>query len=476
MPLTATFTEETVRGIAPDEATFKKAGEIARSGKFANLGVSADGSWLLGEFAGVAALPYQLSADFHDPAIPVLRSNSPSRVTPDKFSLGLLLSYLQDPDAFAPREPGDELLIKREKKLAMDEKKKTGSAAPRKISKTAPDKKLTAQRDALEVLERLLVEMVAGGVWFSPQHVEKVEKLSKQISDASIPAATFGLRRLQLIAKQKDLNEDDKVIAGTDVIAAIWSAVKRTRATLAGKPIENDADALYEDLTGKTWQTNDLREKGCVLTELSLLELAFERIDDEARQQRLEVSNLLDLTSGQIYQAIANRPFKGLNQIPQQTSYMTPLTVPEGSLVPGFVNRRLRWEKGSEHLNENPPGDLLEKALGLARTDFKEALAEFRAQLKQPLAPRDAVFFLRCEKLGKVGDKVIIADADGTRVELKDRRKDYSNVANLVRAAGMIGKDKPAVLVRFYVLPLTNMVLAVPLAAVSAKHHLRLGV
>src|SRR5580704_8920554 len=128
MPLTATYTEELVRGMAPDEATFKKAQEIARAGKFQKLGVSSDGSWLLGECQGSATEPYQISADFHDAANPVLRSSSPSRQTPDKFSLGLLLAYLQDPNSFAPREPSDELLIKREKKIAFDEKKKSGSA------------------------------------------------------------------------------------------------------------------------------------------------------------------------------------------------------------------------------------------------------------------------------------------------------------------------------------------------------------
>ena len=74
MPLTATYTEDLVRGIAPDEATFKQAQEIAGARKFQNLGVSSDGSWLLGECQGSATEPYQMSADFHDPNNPVLRS------------------------------------------------------------------------------------------------------------------------------------------------------------------------------------------------------------------------------------------------------------------------------------------------------------------------------------------------------------------------------------------------------------------
>ena len=63
----------------------------------------------------------------------------------------------------------------------------------------------------------------------------------------------------------------------------------------------------------------------------------------------------------------------------------------------------------------------------------------------------------------------------GQAIEAADQRKDYSNVANLVRAAGMQGKDRPAVLARLFVLPVPNTIVAYPLAALTPKHHLRLG-
>ena len=51
----------------------------------------------------------------------------------------------------------------------------------------------------------------------------------------------------------------------------------------------------------------------------------------------------------------------------------------------------------------------------------------------------------------------------------------YSNVANLERAAGML-KDQPAVLARLFVQPVTNAIEAQPLATLTEKHHMRLGV
>ena len=480
MPLTATFTDEMVRGIAPDKETYDRARRILESKTFESLGVSTDGTWLLGDCQGSGTRPYQVSADFHDPNNPTLRSNSPSRTTPDKYGIALLLAYLDNPDAFGTREPSDELLLKREKKIVQDEKKKSGSAAPRKISKPSQNKKAAAQHEGMELVERLLVDLVAGGQWFDASRIEKIEKLSKHLSDASLPACGHGLRRLMVIAKQKDLNDEEKRICGSEAIGFLWTAVQKARAYLEQKlhagETQAEADAFIEDVIGKAWQVNELRERGYVESDLNLLELAFERIDDESRQQRLEISNLLDQKSGAVHQAITFRPFKGLSQIPDQPSYQMPIAVSEAALNPGFVNRRIRWEKGIEQLIENPPGDMLAKVYALAQPDFKEVLANFQAQLQHPLAPREVVVFLRCARIGKVGEKVLIQDAGGTRIEMRDRRKDYSNVANLVRAAAMMSKAKPALLVRLHVLPLSNTVVGLPLAALTDTHHLRLGI
>jgi hypothetical protein len=116
----------------------------------------------------------------------------------------------------------------------------------------------------------------------------------------------------------------------------------------------------------------------------------------------------------------------------------------------------------------------LKAAHGHAQPEFEKALAEFRKQLKHPLAPRDVVTLLRCQMIGTIGDRVVIEDGKGTRIEAVDRRKDYSNVANLVRAAGELRKQ-PALLCRLYVQPLPNTIVCEPLALFTPEKHLRLG-
>src|SRR4051812_38546986 len=52
MPLNVPITEEMVRGLAPDDATWNKATELAGSERLVNAGVSADGTWLLADAKG----------------------------------------------------------------------------------------------------------------------------------------------------------------------------------------------------------------------------------------------------------------------------------------------------------------------------------------------------------------------------------------------------------------------------------------
>src|SRR3954468_8996062 len=479
MPLNVPITEDMVRGLAPDDATWQKAQELAASDRLANPGVSADGTWLVADAKGSAKDPYHVSADFVDPNGPVLRSTSPSRQAPDKYTLALLLKYARTPDAFGTREPADDLVAKREKKVAADERKKFGPAAPKREKKSTADKVTAAQRDGLEVLDRLLVDLVAAGHWFEEGRVERLERQAKSLGDAHLPLATFTLRKLLLLAKQKAIGEDDRTLLGAELIGQLWPVVQRGKAYLEVRlpegETDNERDALIEDVLGRPWQLSDLKDKGYWKENLSLLELAYERSDDDSRQQRGETSDQIDLGTGDIYQAIAHRPYKGLNPVPEQPSYTTPLTISEAAIYPGFLNRRVRWDKSAETIGRPSP-EALETAYHRAVPDIGAVIDAFKDQLRHPLAPRETVVLLQVEHVGRIGDRhVVLEDAAGNRVEAADKRKDYSNAANLVRAMGMLGRDKPAVLVRLFVRPVPNTIVALPLAALTAKHHLRLG-
>src|SRR5205823_2627632 len=129
-----------------------------------------------------------------------------------------------------------------------------------------------------------------------------------------LPAATYALRRFLLVGKQKALGEDERLFLGADLLAQLWAIVQRAKIYLEGRLPEGEpqetADALIEEVLGRSWQLSELKEKGYWKTDLSLFELAYERTDDDARQQRIEVSDLIDLNSGDIVHALAHRPYK----------------------------------------------------------------------------------------------------------------------------------------------------------------------
>jgi hypothetical protein len=479
MSATLSINEDVVHRLAPDTDSVQAARGLVRKNSLSSLGISPDATWLLGQCKGSGKLPYDVSVDLADSSTPTFRCTCPSRKFPCKHGLALLLEYAENAGRFSEMEPPAELVAKREKNVARDQQKASGAPpAPRKVNTAALTKKAAAQREGLDLLEKLLVDLATSGQWFEETRLARLDRQAKQLSDAYLPGAMIVLRRLIGVGRAADLDDEHRNTVGAGLIAHLWATVQKGRNYLddkiAGDENQADADAVIEEVLGKTWQLAELRENGYVKAGLELLELAFERSDDDARGERVEISHLLDLNDGLLYQAIAYRPFKGMNQIPEQPSYTNPLLVPEAAVYPGFLNRRVRWEKGTEQVQNSLPGHLA-KAYAIARPDFKTALDAFRQELKHPLAPREAVVLAKCGRLGRVGERVVAEDAAGIRLVAVDRRADYSSVDNLVRAGGMLGNDRPALLARLFIEPVSNTIAAEPLALLTPQHHLRLA-
>jgi hypothetical protein len=263
------------------------------------------------------------------------------------------------------------------------------------------------------------------------------------------------------------------------VIAHLWATVKKGRVYLDGKLADDEsqteADAVMEEVLGKAWLLTELFEKGYTRKDLKLFELAYERADDEARDERVETSHLLEMSDGSLFQAIQYTPRKAAKTNPRpQPSYTQPIAVSEAAVYPGFINRRVRWEQGAETLL--PMDEKVRKTVyGKAVPVFETALNAFRQQLKNPLARREAVFFLKCHLVGKVDGHMVVEDAQGSRIKCVNQRPDYSIVDNLRRAAGELRKQ-PALCARLVLEPVTNTIVAQPLALLLPEKHLRLGI
>jgi uncharacterized Zn finger protein len=166
MPVALELTEDTVQRLAGDDATMQNARGLVRKNKFRDLAVSPDGSWLLGRCQGSGKDPYEVSCDLADPNNPLGRCTCPSRKFPCKHAVGLMLAYINAPETFGEREPAEDLLAKRVKQAKRAEKQATEATQPRKVNQAAQVKKAAAQREGLDLLEKLLTDLVTGGQWF----------------------------------------------------------------------------------------------------------------------------------------------------------------------------------------------------------------------------------------------------------------------------------------------------------------------
>src|SRR5262245_9804698 len=287
------LTEDTAHRLAPDDSTLTSARDLVRQRKFGKLGVSADGTWVLANCKGSGKEPYQVSVDLGDPDNPLCRCNCPSRKFPCKHGVGLILLYAQSPDQFGEQEPAEDLPSKRENKAARAEKAATAPAKPKKVNVAALAKKATAQRDGLDLLEKLLIDMVNAGQWYEDSRLDKLERQSKQLIDAYLNGAAVMLNRLVLVGRREDIDDEERLALGADLIGQLWATVQKGRNYLenkiAGDESQSEADAVIEDVIGKVWQLGELKEKGYFRSDLSLLELAYERYDDQAKEQRIEI-------------------------------------------------------------------------------------------------------------------------------------------------------------------------------------------
>jgi hypothetical protein len=98
MPLT--WTAEQILALAPDQRSVAAGQSLATSRAWAALGHAGLSAW--GECRGSAGVSYRTLIDLSEPAF---RCSCPSRKSPCKHGLGLLLLLMADPTAFAQTAP-----------------------------------------------------------------------------------------------------------------------------------------------------------------------------------------------------------------------------------------------------------------------------------------------------------------------------------------------------------------------------------
>ncbi len=470
-----TIDEAYVDSLAPAASAIKNGRDILRKGKLVSRNKSEDGTLLFGECKGSGKSNYFCSVDFIQEDNPVSRCSCPSRQFPCKHCLGLLYAWAEG-ETFEVAEIPEDIAEKRSKSEERKEKRREAAKKPKKVNKAALKKKIEAQLEGLDLLEKLTQDLVRGGVGnINPKTASQVQDQAKQLADAYLPGAQAALNQLTLMFRDGDRVKETTYTEAIDQLTRLHALVKRGRdylnARLEDPELKPETDSAIAAWLGHAWKLEELHAAGLV-EKAELAQLSFICYDDPARGEFVDLGIWQNLTSGAIQLTYNYRPYKAKKFIKEEDSVFHVVQAEELYVYPGDLNPRVRWETMKPR--DLKPADIT-SVRGLARKDLASAVKEVRGQLKSPLASKNPLLLVEFEQIGRVGDHFVLQDKGGDRLVLTDRGETSDPPSlHLLGAVPSKALKKQAALLRFVHDWETHTLQAKPLTLVTNEAILRL--
>lgn len=422
--------ESYVESAAPNAEAIKNGRGLVAKGKFKSLHIDPDGTILFGECQGSGKDPYQCSCDFARPDQPTHRCSCPSRQFPCKHCVGLMYAYVLKKASFLKAEVPVDVADKREKLAARAEKKAEERSKPKTVNKAALAKKIQAQFDGLDLLEKLTLEVARIGIGnMNSKTAKEIEESAKQLGNAYLPGAQAALHSYTRLFVNEDgestarsASQNERVFSeALDQLSRLQAIVKQGRAYLKHRledpELKPEIETSIAAWLGHAWQLTELKVAGLVVANAVLLQLAFNSHDDIARQEYVDTGIWINLNSGRIHVTQNFRPYRAVKYIKSDDSFFQIAQVSELCVYPGDVNPRIRWEGMIPRPLE--PRDL-QLVRQHARAEFAPLIREVKAGLKGPLADKQPIHVVQFRRIGTAGDSVVVEDASGERLVMTD--------------------------------------------------------
>jgi hypothetical protein len=231
--------ESYVDSAAPNPEAIKNGRGLVLKNKFIAFNISEDSTLLFGECQGSGKEPYRCSCDFIRPEKPTHRCSCPSRQFPCKHCLALMYAYVQK-KTFKPAAVPEDLQAKREKMQTRVEKKAEEADKPRQVNLGALAKKVKAQLDGIDVLERLTHDLVRVGIGnMNAKLAQQMEDQARQLGNAYLPGAQAALHQYTRLFAGEDGKYVDQSSAqrertyseALDQLGRLQALVKQGRAS-----------------------------------------------------------------------------------------------------------------------------------------------------------------------------------------------------------------------------------------------------
>ena len=487
------ITEQQILALAPNPAAAANGKKISQKGGFVKLERSADDTLYMGECSGSGKSNYITSADYIDEANPVFRCSCPSRQFPCKHSLGLLYEMLANKE-FGICEIPEDIQRKREKKQARDNKaqeaakpesemteeekqkaeKKKASAA--KTAKNAKIKKLKSQLEGLDLVDKVISELMAAGLGtIGGASLKTYQQLVKQMGDYYLPGPQRLCNQLltEITAFQKD-NDEQHYDNAFDVLKKLWALSKKSRQYIEDK-LENDAVALddnmlYEELGG-IWKLTELEAIGRGKKDISLAQLSFWVDYDEAGKQYIDTGCWIDLSDGEIYINYNYRPLKSLKYIKQEDSVFGVAEIPNAATYPGDGNLRIRWD--GAQIRELKAEDCA-KIRSFAFDSINSEAKAIKNILKNAMAQPMLLKLVAYDKIAKSEEGFVLVTKSGDTILLGDMPQLEETTTRIEILPDRALLNSQVLLAAFYYDRISHRLLAQPLSIITDNQIVRL--
>lgn len=479
------LTESYVDGLALNSAAMKNGKDLLKKNSFPKLCKSPDGTLLFGECKGSGKEPYRCSADFVKADSPVFRCSCPSRQFPCKHILGLMYAYTAG-RAFETGEIPLDIVEKREKAEKREEKKKEAAASDdnsesgktkRKTNKSALTKKLAAQLEGLELLEKLVQQIVQSGLGsIDAKTVKMLAEQAKQLGNYYIPGAQAAFKEL-LLRFDAQADKEAMYTAAAEQLTVLHTLVKRGREYLnrriADPDSPPDTETTLEEWLGHAWQLAELRESDRAHKEAELLQLSFRSYTDEARSEFVDEGYWIDLHTGHIHVTRTYRPFRAAKYIREDDSVFEVVQPRELFMYPGEMNARVRWEEGPFRPVQSEDYASVHR---YARTSYPEAVKQVKNQIKNPLSDKHPVLLLAYDEIQQSveGDALFLLDREGKSLVLADPASAQDQTVSLLPLLPKEALQVQTMLVRFEHDMRLNRLAAQPLSIITPTEIIRL--
>ncbi|MCM3746776.1 SWIM zinc finger family protein [Paenibacillus pasadenensis] len=478
-----TITEANVDRLAPNAGAIKNGKDLVKKNSFTVLNMSKDGTLLFGECKGSGKQPYRCSVDFIQEDDPVSRCSCPSRQFPCKHTLGLLYAKAQGLP-FEEADVPDDIADKRSKAEQREEKKKESAAKTEqeggkkpksKTSLAALKKKIGAQLEGLDMLEKLVHQLVQSGLGsFDKGTLKLIEDQAKQLGNYYIPGAQARLRELAALMKP-DKTRQSAYGAAIEQLVELQSLINKGRVYLQGREEQPEQpmaiDSPIEELLGHAWQLSELREHGCVQAGAELVQLSFLSYSDEARKQFVDEGWWIDLNDGTLRVTRNYRPYKAAKLMQEDDTSYGVFQPEELFVYPADGSARIRWEKAKER--EAVEADYT-RVKALAALSFPDVIKQVKNEIKNPLADKNPVKLVSFQSVKQIGATTIFLDSEGRQLPITDIPKTERATSGLLRLLRENDLNDQAALVMFRYDAESGVLAVQPMSIVTDSKIIRL--